>query len=272
MNDIQNRIKRPELHQIDDNGHGIAARKVFAAITMYIRYYIDTSEKEDIRNVTVSEHCQFRIYELTLVRHFYSALSNIIHENISLEIHQTATMQALFQKTSELVKSTNSIIELPRSNTTADKLIEKSEGALALAQEVLKYLKNINAPVLKPRVLEDTDKGPGVSFWNGDIWFRDAEKARLECCDWRMRTHLATHDTCPAERVNAAIGDAVVDGGPLKCDYFSVFGDMSDEEISALSNEQIEKLEEGAAGKNAWSWCYDIALERQDLIGQWKAT
>ena len=38
--DIQNRIKRPELHEIDDNGHEIAERKVFAAITMYIRYYI----------------------------------------------------------------------------------------------------------------------------------------------------------------------------------------------------------------------------------------
>ena len=36
--DIQNRIKRPELQEIDDNGHDIAARKVFAAITMYIRY------------------------------------------------------------------------------------------------------------------------------------------------------------------------------------------------------------------------------------------
>ena len=258
--DIQNRIKRPELHEIDDNSHDIAARKVFAAITMYIRYYIDTNEKEDIQNVTVSEHCEFRIYELTCIRHFHSALSNIIQENIFLEIHQTAMMQSLFQKTSELVESMNSIIELLGSNTTADKLIEKSEGTLVLAQEVLTYLKNINAPVLKPHVLEETDKGPGVSVWNGDVWFRDAEKARLECSDWRMRIHLATHDTCPAERVNASMGDAVVDGGSLKCDYFLVFEDMSDEEISALSNEQIEELEESAAEKNAWSGCYDIAL------------
>ena len=155
--------------EIDDNGHDIAAQKVFAAITMYIRYYIDTNEKEDTRNVTVSEHCQFRIYELTRIRHFHSALSNIIQENISLEIHQTAMMQALFQKTSKLVESMNSIIELLGSNTTADKLIEKSQGSLVLAQEVLKYLKNINAPVLKPRVLEETDKGPVVSVWNGDV-------------------------------------------------------------------------------------------------------
>ena len=190
FDDIQNRIKRPELHEIDDNGHGIAARKVFAAITMYIRYYIDTNEKEGIRTATVSEHCQFRTYELTRIRHFNSALSNIIHENISLELHQTAMMQALFQKTSELVESMNSIIELLGSNTTADKLIEKSEGALVLAQEVLKYLKNINAPVLKPCVLEQTDKGPGVSVWNGDVWFREAEKARLESSDWRMHTIL----------------------------------------------------------------------------------
>ena len=62
-------------------------------------------------------------------------------------------MQAPFQKTSELVESMKSIIELLGSNTTADKLIEKSEGALVLAQEVLKYRKNIIAPVLKPLVL-----------------------------------------------------------------------------------------------------------------------
>ena len=148
MDDIQNRIERPELHEIDDNGHDVAARQVFAAITIYICYYIDTNEKEDIRNVTVSEHCQFQTYELTRIRHFHSALSNIIQENISLEIHQTAMMQALFQKTSELVESMKSIIELLGSNTTSDKLIGKMASALVLAQEVLKYLKNINAPVL----------------------------------------------------------------------------------------------------------------------------
>ena len=50
-------------------------------------------------------------------------------------------------------------------------------------------------------------------------------------------------------------------GGSLKCDYFSVIGDMSDEEISALSNEQIERVgRKSAAEKNAWSCCYDIAL------------
>ena len=35
---------------------------------------------------------------------------------------------------------------------------------------------------------------------------------------------------------------------------------MIDEEISALSNEQIEELEESAAVKSAWSCCHDIAL------------
>ena len=72
-----------------------------------------------------------------------------------------------------------------------------------------------------------------------------------------MRIPLATHDTCPAERLDAAISHAVVDGGSLKCDYISVFRNMSDKEISA---EQIEELDENAAEKNAWSCCYDIAL------------
>ena len=42
---------------------------------------------------------------------------------------------------------------------------------------------------------------------------------------------------------------------------------MSDEEISALSNKQIEKLEESAAEKNAWSCCYDIALRADGAPG-----
>ena len=56
-------------------------------------------------------------------------------------------MQALFQKTSEPAETMKSTIELLGSNTAADKLIENSEGALVLAQKVLKYLKNINVLV-----------------------------------------------------------------------------------------------------------------------------
>ena len=49
-------------------------------------------------------------------------------------------------------------------------------------------------------------------------------------------------------------------GNYLSVTIFQFFGDMRDEEISALSNEQIEKLEESASEKNAWSCCYDKSL------------
>ena len=103
-------------------------------------------------------------------------------------------------------------------------------------------------------------RGPDVSVLNFDVWFREAEKARLEKSDYRIRLHLATHDTCPAERVNGAIGDVVCDGGSLKCNYFSVFDNMSDDEISNLSRAEVQELEEKAAEKNAWACCYDLAL------------
>ena len=45
---------------------------------------------------------------------------------------------------------------------------------------------------------------------------------------------------------------------------------MSGEEIPALSNEQIEKLEESAVEKNAWSCCYDIALRVDGAPGPHK--
>ena len=86
------------------------------------------------------------------------------------------------------------------------------------------------------------------------------ESLRLEKSDYRIRVYLATQDTCPAERLDGEIGDAVCDGGSLKCTYFSVFDNMNDDEISNLSRAEVQELEEKAAEKNAWACCYDLAL------------
>ena len=69
--DILNYTKRPDLHEVGGNGHSAKVRQVFAAISMHVFYFIDTSEKDDILNVTCSENCQFRTYELKRQKHFY---------------------------------------------------------------------------------------------------------------------------------------------------------------------------------------------------------
>ena len=43
--------------------------------------------------------------------------------------------------------------------------------------------------------------------------FKTPKKLDWNVVTWRMHIHLSTDDTCPAERLNASIGDAVVDRG-----------------------------------------------------------
>ena len=66
--------------------------------------------------------------------------------------------------------------------------------------------------------MELTDGGPGVGVSNFEVRFRDAEIALLHNSDQRARLHRATNDSGQneAERSNACIGDALVDGGSLK--------------------------------------------------------
>ena len=189
-------------------------------------------------------------------------MKEIVEKNIAnFDIeHEMLLIQRLFELTSNLTNYMLNIISLLEATESVQNLVEMNDMELRLARDILKYLKEHNAPIIKPRLLEETDKVPGVSVSNFDVWFREAEKARLERSDYRIRLHLATHDTCPAERVNSAIGDAVCDGCSLKCNYFSVFDNMSDDEISNLSRAEIQELEEKAAEKNAWACCYDLAL------------
>ena len=266
--DILNYIKRPDLHEVSGNGHSVKVRQVFAAISMHVLYFIDTTEKDDIFNVTCSEDCQFRIYELKRQKHFYKSLKEIVEKNIAnFDIeHEMLLVQRLFELTSNLTKYMLNIISLLEANESVQNLVEINDMELRLAMDILTYLKEHNAPIMKPHLLEETDKGPGVSVSNFDVWFREAEKARLEKSDYRIRLHLATLDTCPADRVNGAIGDAVCDGGSLKCNYFSVFDNMSDDEISNLSRAEVQELEAKTAEKNAWPCCYDLALRHAAMI------
>ena len=57
---------------------------------------------------------------------------------------------------------------------------------------------------------------------NFEVRFRDAKIALLHNSDRRARLHRATDDSGQneAERSNACIGDALVDGGASKWEYY----------------------------------------------------
>ena len=69
------------------------------------------------------------------------------------------------------------------------------------------YKRELHLPPIRPRVLEQTDAGPGVGVSNKQVQFRAVEKVCLEELDFYTRVHLASGD-CQnlVERTQAAVG------------------------------------------------------------------
>ena len=79
-------------------------------------------------------------------------------------------------------------------------------------------LASLQLPPLCDYILQATDAGPGVGVSNIEVKYRDIEMSRINGWTHMNRIHRAPHDPGQneAERSNAAIGEALVDGKALK--------------------------------------------------------
>jgi len=84
----------------------------------------------------------------------------------------------------------------------------------------------------------------------------------LHNSDRRARVHRATDDSGQneAERSNACIGDAMVDGGSLEWEYYKQYDGLDEEELKNKSKEELEELEEKRMMSNAWRVAEDVRL------------
>ena len=119
---------------------------------------------------------------------------------------------------------------------------------------------------MKPRWADFTDPGLGVGVSNSGVQFRDAELARIFSSDYRVRVHRARGDSGQneAERTNSAIGDSVVDGATIKWEHFKRFDGLSADEITELTLEAFERMEEERMTKNAWRVANQVAARIDD--------
>ena len=115
------------------------------------------------------------------------------------------------------------------------------EILLLKCSELLRFIKVVPLPPVKPRWVDFTDAGPGVEVSNSGVQFRDAELARILSSDYRVQVHRARGDSGQneAERTNSAIGDSVVDGATIKR-----FDGLSADEITELTSEEFKRMEE----------------------------
>ena len=157
-----------------------------------------------------------------------------------------------------------SYCELIRENELWEKLENISKNCF----DILLKIEKLQLPKMCCNILKATDAGPGVGVSNTEVRFRDVEIARMHSSHLVNRIHRAPGDSGQneAERSNAAIGDALVDGGAMKWQYFGPFDHLSMEEIENLSITELKKREE-CMEKNAWKVSEEIRQVIDDEPG-----
>ena len=143
------------------------------------------------------------------------------------------------------------------------------EDLLSECSQYLSKIDSLYPPRMFCSILKTTDAGPGVGITNTEVRFRDAEIARIHSSDRVNRIHRAPGDSAQneAERTNAAIGDALVDGSALRWEYFKPFDGLTVEEIDALSVSEVKQKERDCMEKNAWQVAQEVAAMVDDEPG-----
>ena len=118
-----------------------------------------------------------------------------------------------------------------------------------ISEEIEKLAPAVHLPVIS----EPTDAGPGVGVSNLEVETRFVELSKTQCTDRRVRIHRAHGDSCQneAEGTNASIGDALVDGGSIKWEYFTPYDGLSEEKINDMTVEDLESYAEYNMERNA---------------------
>ena len=155
------------------------------------------------------------------------------------------------------------------SSATSTDLWSLIQNLLVKLTELQEQISALNLPPVKTDIVKATDAGPGVGCSNIEVKIRDVEMARIFNSDRVNRIHRAREDSGQneAERSNASIGEALVDGGALKWNYHDPLATLSEDDLEKLSIEEITALEESAIESNAWTVAEDVKNRIQDEPG-----
>ena len=130
------------------------------------------------------------------------------------------------------------------------------------------YKRELHLPTIRPRVLEQTDAGPGVGVSNKQVQFRAVEKVCLEKLDFYTHVHLASGDCQnPVERTQAAVGKAMANGNRIHWEHEHVMESIDEKDKESLTIDEFNELECQRTIRNVQLTCQDLASQVQDSPG-----
>ena len=218
-----------------------------------LKLYSLSTMKNDVLNVTNEQNCQFREYEEKRLRSLKYTVANCL---------RSSNLQAAVNEQVDLLLKSIDMLQLSLEScsfgpTIWDDISKMAQLCNDLHKEISKFV-----PTLKPRVHEFTDAGPGVGVSNHDVKFRIAEITMLTNLDYYIRHHLATDDSShnEVERIQSYVGDAICDGGPIDWEYKQQYEGFSEDQLSQMSIEDLEKSELDRMKYNAYKVCDELTV------------
>ncbi len=256
----------PQLFEQSENlAHGfpLELRKFCHRIRDIAYYFEDCTMKSDVMCVTTAPNCRFKAYErkkrVWLQTQLSEAVNSFKQEKEKLtRVTDIASATELLGLISDIQELINNIEKY--TTASANCLWNHLEEVNGLCRAIIAFIDNMSLPPLRDYILQATDAGPGVGVSNLEVQYRDIEISRINKWTHMNRIHRVPHDSGQneAERSNAAIGEALVDGRALQWEYFKPTDNMSEEEIQKLTVAEYKELEAGTMERNAWRVAQDV--------------
>ena len=266
--------EQPQLFQESGLHAYSTALKKFSAYLHDIAYYFShLTMEEDVTNASSESDCQHRLYEEHklhwLVQQTEEATESWNEEEDSILESEKVIGTDLKSKAVDIQKKAKCCIENCLQLIVDNKLYEKEEDVSNDCKELCHTIERLQLTPWCCDVLKATDAGPGVGVSNLEVRFRDIEIARVHSSDRVNRIHRAPGDSGQneAERSNAAIGDALVDGSALKWNYYGPLDGLKEDEVKNLSVTDLQKRENDCMEKNAWKVAEEVTKIIDDEPG-----
>ena len=262
--DMELRATHADLYEVEGSNLSMAFRGFCARIKDKIKHFILTTTQKDVLLVTNRLDCVYRQYEMKRVTHTFEYLERAVAkcDVVKISDHEKACCLQIQSLLTQVLTHMEAVKDSP---STGSLLWQEYCKTLTACHELLNLFSSFGLPIVKPRVIELTNAGPGVGCNNNEVQFRIAERILIHNLDKLVRVHRARGDSGQneAERTNASIGDALVTGETLNWEHYKRFENMSKEDIEALTLQDYEKLEKERMEKNAWKAAGELA-ERMD--------
>ena len=171
--DMELRAIHADLYEVEGSNLSMVFRGFCARIKDKIEHFILTTTRKDVLLVTNKLDCVYRQYEMKRVTHTFEYLERAVAkcDVVKISDHEKACCLQIQSLLTPVLTHTEAVKDSP---STGSLLWQEYCKTLTACHELLNLFSSFGLPIVKPRVIELTNAGPGVGCNNNEVQFRIA--------------------------------------------------------------------------------------------------